>query len=70
MKILAELPQDDVSFIDQLVRDGAFPSRSAVLIEAISLMKTRQLVAEYTSAFTDDFSEWDVTTADGLFPRN
>lgn len=66
MKISVSLPDDDVAFIDER---GS--NRSAVLHEAIQLMRERQLTADYTDAFSDwdssdDAKLWDGVSGDGV----
>ncbi|GIF25206.1 Arc/MetJ-type ribon-helix-helix transcriptional regulator [Actinoplanes tereljensis] len=68
MKIRVSLPEEDVRFPDE---QG--PSRSAVLHEAVSLLRDRQLARQYAEAFSEwddspDAELWDATTFDGL-PR-
>lgn len=70
MKLSVSLPNEDVSFIDAHAARTDAPGRSAVLHEAIRLLRDRELEDQYERAW-DDWSaagadEWDPTSADGL----
>lgn len=66
MKISVSLPEEDVRFLDE---QGA--NRSAVLHEAVTLLRNRQLTEQYAEAF-DQWADspearlWDTAAADGL----
>jgi Arc/MetJ-type ribon-helix-helix transcriptional regulator len=71
MKVSVSLPEDDVEFLDAYARDQGIGSRSAVVHEAVGLLRTSQLSAAYEDAWeswdaSDDAAAWDATTADGL----
>jgi antitoxin MazE9 len=66
MKISVSLPEEDVRFLDE---QGT--NRSAVLHEAVALLRDRQLAEQYAEAFgewndSSDAELWDVTVSDGL----
>lgn len=70
MKVSVSLPEDDVRFLDDLAVDRG-SSRSAVLHEAITLLRSRQLGSDYVAAWTEweesgGADEWDVATGDGM----
>lgn len=71
MKLSVSLSDGDVSFLDEYVRAHEAPSRSAVLHEALALLRTRELGAEYEAAWDEwdadpDNAVWDTASADGL----
>jgi Arc/MetJ-type ribon-helix-helix transcriptional regulator len=75
MKVSVSLPTDDVSFLDEYVREQGYPSRSAALHEAIRVLRemaiAHQMSAEYEQAWAQwresgDEDLWAATTADGL----
>jgi Arc/MetJ-type ribon-helix-helix transcriptional regulator len=66
MKISVSLPDEDVRFLDE---QGV--NRSAVLHEAVALLRERKLADQYAEAFSEwrdspDAELWDAATADGL----
>jgi len=73
VKLSVSLPDDDVAFLDaRASRDGG-QSRSAVLHEAVSLLRRAELQQEYAAALTEwaagpDSGVWDAATGDGLVP--
>ena len=56
MKLSVSLPDDECEFLDQCVADGLYPSRSAVLLRALRLLKSADLGKMYAEAFED----WDL----------
>jgi antitoxin ParD1/3/4 len=72
MKLSISLPEEACDFLDQCVADGQYPSRSAVVLRALRLLRSGDLGAMYAEAFTEwDSSEegadWDsVDTASGV----
>ncbi|WP_127502358.1 antitoxin [Actinoplanes solisilvae] len=66
MKISVSLPDSDVAFLD-----AQGTNRSAVLHQAVQLLRRSQLDEQYEAAF-DEFEAsgeqalWDNATADGL----
>lgn len=70
MKLSVSLSEADVEFIDAQTRKGAFASRSAVLQEAIHLLRDREHVDSYALAWDEWDSDgavvWDAAASDGL----
>ena len=71
MKLSVSLIDEDVAFIDEYAREHAAPSRSAVLHEAVELLRASQLGDAYAAAWAewsaeDDAQAWDSTVGDGL----
>jgi Arc/MetJ-type ribon-helix-helix transcriptional regulator len=73
MKFSANVPDDVISYMDEQVSEGHFPSRSAALTEAMTLWRLHRLHSSYTEAFSSldhaDESAWDSAVADGLQPQ-
>jgi antitoxin MazE9 len=71
MKVSVSLPDDDVVFLDECVRNQGLGSRSAAVQKAIRMMRAAELVDAYTEAFddwagSDDADLWDAVTGDGM----
>ncbi|HZV50233.1 MAG TPA: antitoxin [Candidatus Dormibacteraeota bacterium] len=71
MKISVSLPGDDVTFLDEYARRFGMPSRSAVVHEAIGLLRTAGLEDAYAMAWHEweggeDATLWDRAMADGI----
>ena len=71
MKLSVSLSDGDVAFLDDYARAHGIPSRSGVLQQALMLLRTRQLGADYAAAWDewaadDDNAVWDEAAADGL----
>lgn len=71
MKLSVSLPEEDVAFLDEYTAEGGASSRSAVLHEAVRLLRTSHLEQEYEHAWdewesTGENEVWDATAADGL----
>ncbi|HEY2793517.1 MAG TPA: ribbon-helix-helix domain-containing protein [Micromonosporaceae bacterium] len=63
------LPPEDVSFLDDYVQRRGTPSRSAVLHQAIDLLRHSELEVEYAAAWSEwqtGEAAWDEVAADGL----
>lgn len=70
MKVSVSLPEDDVEFLDSYASKEGFDSRSAVLQEAVRLLRASELGTAYEEAWaewaaTDDAALWDATAGDG-----
>jgi len=70
MKLSVSLSDDDVALIDQFVSRGA-ASRSAVLHDALQLLRATELESAYAAATeewagSEDAEAWDGALADGL----
>ncbi|HET8930998.1 MAG TPA: ribbon-helix-helix domain-containing protein [Acidimicrobiales bacterium] len=70
MKLSISVPDDDVAFVDDYAATHQASSRSAVIRQALTLLRASELEAAYASAFDDwsrdDTEVWETTTADGL----
>jgi Arc/MetJ-type ribon-helix-helix transcriptional regulator len=68
MKVSVSLPPEDVSFLDEYVQRRGTPSRSAVLHQAIDLLRHSELEVEYAAAWSEWHGDdaWDEAVADGL----
>ena len=55
MKFSINLPAAELNFLDKCVKDGRYPSRSAVVLDALRLLRSAEMGAMYADAFT----EWD-----------
>ncbi len=69
MKLSVSLSDDDVRLLDQLATERG-SSRSAVLQQAVALLRDRQLGTDYASAWEEwsagDGDLWDTTAGDGI----
>ena len=70
MKLSVSLPDDDVAYLDELVRTQRLGSRSAALHRAVRLLRAAELGAAYEDAWAewssgDDAELWEPTAADG-----
>jgi Arc/MetJ-type ribon-helix-helix transcriptional regulator len=66
MKVSVSLPAEDLEFLDDYLHRRGTPSRSAVLQEAIDLLRRSELEDAYTAAWSDTDEAWDAVAADGL----
>jgi Arc/MetJ-type ribon-helix-helix transcriptional regulator len=71
MKVSVSLPDDDVEYLDAYARDHGIESRSAVVQQAVRLLRASELGPAYEGAWTewsrgDDAELWEVATGDGL----
>jgi Arc/MetJ-type ribon-helix-helix transcriptional regulator len=71
MKLSVSLIDEDVAFIDEYARTHSAASRSAVLHEAVDLLRASQLSDAYAAAWDEWASEedarlWDAAVGDGL----
>jgi Arc/MetJ-type ribon-helix-helix transcriptional regulator len=65
------LPEDDAAYLDERARKSGTPSRSAVLHEAVRMLRSIDLEADYAAAWhegdsTGEREEWQSTSGDGL----
>ena len=70
MKVSVSLPAEDIQFLDQYAESQRFPSRSAVLHQAVRLLRGAQLGPAYEDAFVEweesgEALAWDQTAGDG-----
>jgi Arc/MetJ-type ribon-helix-helix transcriptional regulator len=71
MKLSVSLPSADIAFLDEYAAEEDAASRSAVIHEAIALLRQAHLEHAYLEAWqewegTEDAALWDQATADGL----
>lgn len=72
MKLSVSLPDEDVEFLDALIRDRQAKSRSAGIQQALRLLRAVELTDAYAEAWqeweTSDEGEaaWSATTSDGI----
>ncbi|MEU3275562.1 ribbon-helix-helix domain-containing protein [Saccharomonospora sp. NPDC006951] len=71
MKMSVSLPDEDVEFLDDYAREHEIGSRSAVLQQAVKLLKAAELGEAYAEAWqewdaSDDARLWEQATADGM----
>ena len=71
MKVSVNLPDDDVEFLDSYARARRIESRSAVMHEAVALLRVTHLGDAYDDAWdsweaSDEASAWEAVAADGL----
>ncbi len=71
MKVSVSLPAEDIEFLDQYAESQRFPSRSAVLHQAVRLLRGAELGPAYEEAFreweeSEDALAWDQTAGDGI----
>jgi Arc/MetJ-type ribon-helix-helix transcriptional regulator len=71
MKLSVSLPDDDVSYLDDYARQQGYGSRSAVLHQAVRLLRAAELGDAYEEAWRDwesgdDAALWESAAADGL----
>jgi Arc/MetJ-type ribon-helix-helix transcriptional regulator len=64
MKLSVSLPDEECDFLDKCVEEGQYPSRSAVVLRALRLLRSADLSAMYADAFaewnsSDEGAEWD-----------
>jgi Arc/MetJ-type ribon-helix-helix transcriptional regulator len=70
MKVSVSLPDDDIVFLDQLAQSHGYASRSAVVHQAIALLRLGGLADAYEDAWASwssvHESDWDAASSDGL----
>jgi Arc/MetJ-type ribon-helix-helix transcriptional regulator len=64
VKLSVSLPDDECEFLDRCVEDGLYPSRSAIVLRALRLLRSADLGKMYSEAFTeweasDEGADWD-----------
>ena len=65
------LTEEDVAYLDNYARIQGFPSRSAVLHQAVRLLRASELSDAYQDAWQEwdsspDAELWEAVTGDGL----
>lgn len=71
MKLSVSLPDEDVEFLDSYAREQGTASRSAVIREAVRLLRGSELGPDYAQAWnewndTGDAQAWDPVVGDGV----
>jgi Arc/MetJ-type ribon-helix-helix transcriptional regulator len=71
MKVSVSLTDEDVTFVDEYAQQIGAASRSAVIHQAINLLRSAELEDAYASAWDEwdssaDAQLWDATAADGI----
>lgn len=71
MKVSISIPEGDLHFIDEYAQRRDIMSRSAVVHEAIELLRLRELEDSYAQAWQewesgDEAGLWDAASADGM----
>jgi Arc/MetJ-type ribon-helix-helix transcriptional regulator len=71
MKLSVSLPGEDVGFLDEYARTHSYPSRSAVVHQAIEMLRADDLCDAYQDAWAEwarsgEASRWEATTGDGV----
>jgi Arc/MetJ-type ribon-helix-helix transcriptional regulator len=64
MKLSVSLPEVECEFLDKCVEQGLYPSRSAVVLRALRLLRSADLGKMYSDAFdewdeSDEGADWD-----------
>lgn len=70
MKLSISLPDEDVEFLDEYTADHGLPSRSAVVHEAVRLLRASRLGAADEDAWSEwttsgEAEAWEPTVGDG-----
>jgi antitoxin MazE9 len=71
MKVSVSLPEADVAYLDAYARTQGLESRSAVIHQAVRLLRANELSDAYEDAWQDwdaeaDAKLWDGASNDGL----
>jgi Arc/MetJ-type ribon-helix-helix transcriptional regulator len=75
VKLSVSLPDEDIEFLDTYAREQGATSRSAVIREAVRLLRATGLGADYAADYAlawDEWAEggdhgaWDSSVADGM----
>jgi Arc/MetJ-type ribon-helix-helix transcriptional regulator len=75
MKVSVSLPDEDVEFLDQYAQTKGYHSRSAVVHQAVRLLRASELGADYADAWaawsdSGDAEAWDSVVGDGWAPAD
>ena len=73
MKLSVSLPEEDIEFLDDYARNVGARSRSAVLQQAVRLLRATELGPAYAQAWEEweagDAGLWEAVSDDGLDPQ-
>jgi Arc/MetJ-type ribon-helix-helix transcriptional regulator len=70
-KVSISVPQDIARFVEEYQESHELPSRSEVFVEAVRVLRERELAEAYKAASaewdnSEDSKLWEQTTGDGL----
>jgi Arc/MetJ-type ribon-helix-helix transcriptional regulator len=70
MKLSVSLPDEDVEFLDEYAHTKGYHSRSAVVHQAVRLLRASELGVDYAGAWAEwtdsgNAGAWDVAVGDG-----
>ena len=70
MRLRITIPDDDAAFLEAYAVRAGLTSRSAVVRQAIALLREDQLIRDYVTAFDEwadsgETAVWETTTRDG-----
>lgn len=71
MKLSISLPEEDLAFLDEYAEKQRITSRSSVIHEAITMLRTAGMEDAYAAAWDEwdesaDAELWQATAGDGL----
>ena len=71
MKLSVSLPDHDVAYLDALAESGRYSSRSAVLQQAVRLLRSSELGDAYEAAWSEweasgEAEAWESVAGDGV----
>ena len=71
MKLSVSLPDEDVAFLEAYAQAAGLASRSAVVHQAVLLLRRSELASAYEEAWNEwtgstDEAVWEAAGADGL----
>jgi metal-responsive CopG/Arc/MetJ family transcriptional regulator len=71
MQLSVSLADEDVQFLDRYAAEHGVNSRSAVVQQALALLRANELVEAYVDAWEEwqtsgEASAWEPTIADGI----
>lgn len=66
-KVSLSLSDADVAFLDLEAISGRYSSRSAVVQDAVRLLRESRVADAYAEAYAEGYdSEWDLAVGDGV----
>jgi Arc/MetJ-type ribon-helix-helix transcriptional regulator len=74
MKVVVNLAEDDLRFLDRYAKQTGLNSRSAALRKAVQLLRDAELRRAYVDAWKESDSDgdavlWEATAGDGIEGR-
>ncbi len=75
MKLSVSLPVEDVEFLDEETRAGRYPSRSAAMKAAVTVLRQAAITDSYAEAWQEweqsgDDVLWESVASDGLMSES